>query len=139
MASSSAAHRGHGDRHVGIGADIDEAALAQQPRQLAAELEIDAALGEQRLESGSNPVGDEIVALRVEHRPRLDRHVEVLDQQPAARRERRHHVVDRDVTVSHVGEHEPGVNEVEQAWRRRLTGDVVTANVEIGRTRESSR
>ena len=58
---------------------------------------------------------------------RLHRHVEVLDDEPAAGPQRAGHPAQGGGPLGDVGEHEAGVDEVEPARGRRVGGDVVAA------------
>ena len=53
-----------GEREVRVGGDVDEPVAAQQAGQLAPELEVDAALGQQRDEPGPDAVGQVLLRRR---------------------------------------------------------------------------
>jgi SDR family mycofactocin-dependent oxidoreductase len=109
--------------------DVDQAGLAQRPRQGPAVAQIGAAACHQLPEGAPQPVGPPLRrAAFVEAHQRLQLGVRILDQKPAARPQRRRHRCQRSSAVGHVDEDEPGVHQVKRP-RRRIRGDVVPAHL----------
>ncbi len=118
--------RRRGDREVGVGGDVDQSVLAQQPGQGAAVGEVGVAAGHQRAEAVAEPVRQVLRrAVVVGAEERLQAGVGVLDQDPATGTQRGDHRRERGLASRDVRQHQAGVHEVQIGGGRILDADVV--------------
>jgi hypothetical protein len=122
---------GRGDREAGVGLDVHQTRLAQQPRQHAPVGEIGTALPQQFPETGAEPVGPLLLrAVLVGADQRLQRGVGVLDQQHPAGAQRPDHGAQRRVALGDVDQDETGVHQVERAGRGVVAADIVPEHLD---------
>lgn len=117
-------------REVGVGGHLGQPRLAHQPGQSPAVPRVRTTFPQQDQEPGPDVVGQVLFgALRIQAGLGLQGGVEVLDQQPAAGADGRHHAAQRRLPIRQVHQYQPGVHQIEVVPGRVVDRHVVLADL----------